>query len=96
MGKEKLLSLGFCKPKSVYLVPAGLMPYDGVALEVTKTVDLLLVGFCVVIATSGILYAIVCLVFNFYFRNTKYVCVYVCMHVCVCVYIYIYMLVWED
>ena len=83
-----LLSLGFCKPQSLYLVPAGLVPYDGVALEVTKTVNLALVVFCVVIATSGILYAIVCLVFNFYFRNTKYVCMYVCM----CVY----MLVWED
>ena len=49
----------------------GGTPYDGVPIEVLETVDLSLTVIFIVLSTFGIVLAIVCLIFNFIFRERK-------------------------
>ncbi len=58
----------------VYLCyPDGLVPYDGVPIEEIETVAVPLTVIYTLLATAGIIFAIVCLVFNFVFRQRKLV-----------------------
>ena len=52
-------------------LPGGLIPYDGVPTEKEVSVDLSLTVIFSVLATAGIAFAVVCLVFNFIFRDKK-------------------------
>ena len=52
-------------------LPGGLIPYDGVPTEKEVSVDLSLTVIFSVLATAGIVFAVVCLVFNFIFRDKK-------------------------
>ena len=52
-------------------VSGGEPPYDGVPIEEVVSVDLSLTVIFSVLATVGIAFAVVCLVFNFIFRNKK-------------------------
>ncbi len=49
----------------------GLIPYDGVPVEQIETVAVSLTVIYSIFATLGISFAIVCLTFNFIFRNRK-------------------------
>ena len=49
----------------------GGTPYDGVPIEVLETVDPSLTVIFIVLSTFGIVLAIVCLIFNFMFRERK-------------------------
>ncbi len=49
----------------------GLIPYDGVPIEQIETVAVPLTVIYSTFATLGISFAIVCLIFNFIFRNRK-------------------------
>ncbi len=53
--------------------PDGLVPYDGVPIEEIETVAMSLTVIYCLLATAGIVFAIVCLVFNFVFRKRKLV-----------------------
>ena len=60
------------------------IPNDGIPLRDTVTVALPLTVMFVLLATAGLVFTIVCLAFNFIFRNKKYVpftlcCIY---HLC--------------
>ena len=48
-------------------------PSDGVPREEAVTVVLPLTIIYIALATLGVMFAIVCLAFNFIFRNKKYV-----------------------
>ena len=52
---------------------AGSVPYDGVPIEVLVSISLALTILAVLVTSTGIIFAIVCLIFNFYFRNTTLV-----------------------
>ena len=52
-------------------LPGGLIPYDGVPTEEVVSVDLSLTVLFSVLATAGIAFGVVCLVFNFIFRDKK-------------------------
>lgn len=56
---------------SITVRPDGLIPYDGVPIEMTETVELPLTVLYSLLATAGIIFAIICLVFNFHFRKQK-------------------------
>lgn len=49
----------------------GGIPYDGRPREITETVDVSLTVIFIVLATAGIILAIICLIFNFIFRERK-------------------------
>ena len=50
------------------------VPYDGVAVnEEVLAVHLSLTVILIFLSCAGILFSIVCLLFNFFFRNTKYI-----------------------
>ena len=49
----------------------GLVPYDGITDKVLVTVALPVTLIFVVLASAGIIFAILCLVFNFVFRNKR-------------------------
>ncbi len=51
----------------------GLIPYDGVPIEETVTVNVSLTVIYTLMATAGIIFTIICLSFNFIFRDRKYV-----------------------
>ena len=48
------------------------VPYDGVPEEDIRTAFIPLVIVIYLLAAAGILFAIVCLAFNYFFRNRKY------------------------
>jgi hypothetical protein len=50
---------------------SGLVPYDGVALKVTATYHTAVTVLFMLLACAGIAWAVVCLIFNFKFRNSK-------------------------
>ena len=49
----------------------GGIPYDGKPTEITRTVDISLTVIFIVLSTVGIIFAIICLIFNFVFRERK-------------------------
>ena len=49
----------------------GGTPYDGRPIDVAETVEISLMVVFIVLATVGIVLAIICLVFNFIFRERK-------------------------
>ena len=51
--------------------PGGEAPYDGVPEERNLAVDHSLTVIFSILATAGIVFAVVCLAFNFIFRNKK-------------------------
>ena len=54
-------------------VITGGVPYDGVAVnEEVLAVHMALTVVLTFLSCAGIIFSIVCLLFNFYFRNTKY------------------------
>ncbi len=54
------------------LPPSGDPPYDGTARNQTHPNHLAVVSIYSVAAIAGIVYAIVCLLFNLVFRNKRY------------------------
>ena len=54
-------------------LPGGLIPYDGVPTEEVVSVHLSLTVIFSILATAGIAFGVVCLAFNFIFRNKKWV-----------------------
>ena len=56
-----------------YVYADGLVPYDGVPIEETTTVALPVTVSYILLATAGIVFTVVCLTFNFMFRNQQYV-----------------------
>ena len=46
-------------------------PYDGTPVEIPVTVDISLTVVFIVLSTTGIVFAIICLAFNFIFRDRK-------------------------
>ena len=56
----------------MYVNPTDeLIPYDGLPNETVDTVNIIqaVIGF--LLGAAGIAFAIVCLIFNFYFRNKR-------------------------
>ena len=49
----------------------GIIPHDGVPIEDVVTVSLGLTVMYMILATGGIVFAVVCLTFTIIFRNTK-------------------------
>ena len=54
----------------VYDIVGG-TPYDGRPMEIIEAVDISLTVIFIVLATAGIVLAIICLIFNFIFRERK-------------------------
>ena len=52
-------------------VSGGIVPYDGVPTEEEVSVDLSLTVVFSILATAGIAFVVICLAFNFIFRNKK-------------------------
>ena len=52
---------------------SGGVPYDGIPTKDISTVSVALVAVIYVCAAAGVIFAVVCLVFNFIFRKKKYV-----------------------
>lgn len=50
----------------------GSIPYDGVPNKETVTVHPAVTSIYIILALGGIVFAIVCLIFNFIYRNEKY------------------------
>ena len=69
--QEKLVTFTLSSPP--YWLPGGVIPYDGVPLEQVVSVHLSVTVIFSVLATAGITFAVACLIFNFIFRNRKYV-----------------------
>ena len=46
-------------------------PYDGTPVEIPVTVDISLTVVFIVLSTTGIVFTIICLAFNFIFRDRK-------------------------
>ena len=73
------MDISMCAPLSHFLilslspflpfVSGGEAPYDGVPTEEVVSVDLSLTVIFSVLATAGIAFGVVCLAFNFIFRN---------------------------
>ena len=53
------------------IFPGGVVPYDGVPTEKEVSVDPSLTVIFSILATAGITFGVVCLVFNFIFREKK-------------------------
>ena len=51
--------------------PGGAIPYDGAPEEKEVSVDPSLTIIFFILAAAGIVFAVVCLAFNFIFRNKK-------------------------
>ena len=51
---------------------SGLTPHDGVANKAILSVHLVVTVLCSLMATLGVIFAVVCLIFNFIYRNSKY------------------------
>ena len=49
----------------------GGTPYDGRPIKIIEAVDISLTVIFIALATAGIVLAIVCLIFNFIFRERK-------------------------
>ena len=52
-------------------VSGGIVPYDGVPTEEEVSVDLSLTVVFSILATAGIVFAVICLGFNFIYQNKK-------------------------
>jgi hypothetical protein len=52
-------------------VVIGGVPYDGKPIEIIETVDISLTVIFILLSTIGIVFTIVCLIFNFIFRDKK-------------------------
>ena len=50
------------------------VPQDGVRINTTVTIHVATTVIFTVLASSGIAFTVICLVFNCYFRNKMYVC----------------------
>ena len=50
-----------------------LVPYDGVPMKKIDTVPISLVVIIFLLAAAGIVFTIICLIFNFVFSNKRYV-----------------------
>ena len=57
----------------VCLFVSGTIPYDGVPRKEIVTVYPAVPAVCITLGCVGIAFAIACLIFNFIFRNAKYV-----------------------
>lgn len=51
--------------------PADGVPYDGAARERLHMINTVLISLYAIAAIAGILYGIICLLFNIIFRNRK-------------------------
>ena len=70
-GLVGLLKL-ICKMFTLSLfVTDNIVPYDGRPTTVIDTVALLLVIVILVLAVTGTVFAVICLVFNLAYRNTR-------------------------
>ena len=56
---------------TVSTCPGDLIPYDGVPTEKEVSVNLSLTVIFSILATAGIVFGVVCLVFNFIFKDKK-------------------------
>ena len=68
--REYVLRVLFINNLIVFLC-IGIPSYDGVPNETIDTVDLSVACLFCVLASAGIVFACVCLVFNFSFRKEK-------------------------
>ena len=55
----------------LFFIADGIVPYDGVPIEVEVHASLALAVVIYILAAAGVVFAIVCLVFNFAFRQRK-------------------------
>lgn len=53
-------------------IPAGPVPYDGVPLKENATYHTAVTVIFMLLACAGIALAVVCLIFNFIYRKSKY------------------------
>jgi len=58
------------------------IPYDGVPVEEVVTVHISATVIIVLLATAGLVFTAVCLIFNFVFRKRKYNCLIILCTVC--------------
>ena len=56
-------------------LPSDLVPYDGVPNEEVVSVEAGLAAAFIVLATAGIIFAVVCIIFNAVYRKKKSVTV---------------------
>ena len=59
-------------PNSLIFFTDGQIPYDGVPVVVIDTVHIGIIIFFGVLIAGGIIFSVICLIFNFYYRNTMY------------------------
>ena len=57
----------------IYIYIAGIIPYDGIANNKTVSVALPITVIFSILSVSGIVFALVCLIFIIKYRKSKYV-----------------------
>jgi len=62
----------FCFHYSTHILVG--IPFDGVPVEEVVTVHISATVIIVLLATAGLVFTAVCLIFNFVFRKRKYTC----------------------
>ena len=62
-----------CIIMSCIMLCAGLVPYDGVPEKKIETVHISITVVFIVLACCGMVFAVVCITFNFVYRKSKYV-----------------------
>jgi hypothetical protein len=68
------MTIALIKNRSILIIIIILLggtPYDGRPVEIIEAVNISLTVIFIVLATAGIVLAIVCLIFNFIFRERK-------------------------
>ena len=50
---------------------AGMVPYDGIPSEETISINAAVTALFVILATAGVAFTVICLLFNIIFRNSK-------------------------
>ncbi len=56
----------------MYFCIVGVIPMDGSPLKIIITFDLWIVGVCYTLAVIGLIFTLICCLFNIVFRKRKY------------------------
>ena len=59
------------RPYHLLLILEGGVPFDGIPIQELVSIEPVVTSVFVTLATAGILLAVVCIVFNFMFRDRK-------------------------
>ena len=77
-GQVHAFSLHYTNINSFLPLCTDGVPHDGIPVEETVTVHISVTVLCVLLASAGVVFTVACLLFNFVFRNRKYVGFHIC------------------